>query len=71
MEVNNMNTEYKGKWLYDIFLHGRCVGNQGDEAFDTKEEAEIDANEWIENVLSEFYGENVNYFVIDYYQAQY
>lgn len=66
-----MDTEYKGKWLYDIFLHGRCVGNQGDEAFDTKEEAEIDANEWIENVLSEFYGENVNYFVIDYYQAQY
>lgn len=66
-----MNTEYKGKWLYDIFLHGRCVGNQGDGAFDTKEEAEIDANEWIENVLSDFYGENANYFVIDYYQAQY
>ena len=44
-----MNTEYKGKWLYDIFLHGRCVGNQGDEAFDTKEEAEKIARETLED----------------------
>ena len=66
-----MDTEYKGKWLYDVYLGDFIVGNQGDEAFDTKEEAEIDANDYIVNGLSKFYEANENDFVIDYYQAQY
>ena len=66
-----METEYKGKWLYDVYLGDFIVGNQGDEAFDTKEEAEIDANDYIVNGLSKFYEANENDFVIDYYQAQY
>lgn len=61
----------KDKWLYDIYLNDCIVGNQGDYAFDTKEEAEIDANDYIENGLSKFYEANGGDFVIDYYQAQY
>lgn len=64
-------TDTKGKWLYDIYLNNYIVGNQGDYAFDTKDEAEIDANDYIENGLSEFYKANGDDFVIDYYQAQY
>ena len=66
-----MDTEYKDKWLYDVYLGDFIVGNQGDEAFDTKEEAEIDANDYIVNGLSKLYEANENDFVIDYYQAQY
>ena len=65
------NSEYKGKWLYDVYLDDFIVGNQGDEAFDTKEEAEIDANDYIVNGLNKFYEANETDFVIDYYQAQY
>jgi ADP-ribosylglycohydrolase len=35
----------KDKWLYDIFLDEHIVGNQGDEAFDTKEEVLAKAKE--------------------------
>ena len=66
-----MDTEYKGKWLYDIYFNDCIVGNQGDYAFDTKNEAEIDANDYIENALSEVYEANGDDFVVDYYQAQY
>lgn len=66
-----MDTDIKGKWLYDIYLDDCIVGNQGDYAFDTKDEAEIDANDYIENGLSKFYEANGDDFVVDYYQAQY
>ena len=62
-----MNTE--GKWLYDIFLDGSIVGNQGDEAFDTKDEAVIDANIYIEEYLAKEYEVNGDEFVVEYYQA--
>lgn len=62
------NTE--GKWLYDIFLDDCFVGNQGDSAFDTKEEAEIDANEHLELALANEYNRNADDFKIEYYQAR-
>ena len=58
-----------GKWLYDIFLNDCIVGNQGDEEFDTKEQAIVDANDYIENALANEYGCNGDDFVVDYYQA--
>ena len=61
----------KGKWLYDIFLDDCIVGNQGDEEFDTKEEAVVDANDYIENGLTKFYEANADKFKVEYYQAQY
>ena len=61
----------KDKWLYDIFLDECCVGDQGDYAFDTKEEAEIDANEYLELAISKEYGRNADDFKIEYYQAIY
>lgn len=61
----------KDKWLYDIFLDDFIVGNQGDGAFDTKEEAEIDANEWIEQCLASEYSRSADDFRIEYYQAIY
>lgn len=61
----------KGKWLYDIFLDDLCVGNQGDEAFNTREEAEIDANEYLEQALVNEYNRNADDFKVEYYQAQY
>ena len=66
-----MDMKYKGKWLYDIFLDDCLVGDQGDEAFDTKEEAEIDANSYIEDELTKEYEEPRDRFKIEYYQAQY
>lgn len=60
----------KGKWLYDIFLDDYIVGNQGDEEFDTKEEAEVDANDYIVNGLMKFYEvDDGDKFMVDYYQA--
>ena len=65
------DTEYKGKWLYDIFLGNCLVGDQGDEIFETKKDAEIDANDYILNGLSKFYNVNDDDFTVEYYQAQY
>lgn len=58
-----------GKWLYDIFLDDCIVGNQGDYEFDTKEEAVIDANDYIENTLVSEYERNGDDFEVQYYQA--
>ena len=51
MTMKFMDTDTKDKWLYDIFLDNLIVANQGDYAFDTKEEAEADANQYIEDTL--------------------
>jgi len=64
-------TEWKDKWLYDIYLNGHIVGNQGDEAFDTREDAIIDANQYIEEALCKEYNANGDDFEVEYYQAQY
>ena len=64
------DTEYKGKWLYDIFLGNYLVGNQGDESFETKKDAEIDANDYILNGLSKFYNVNDDDFTVEYYQVK-
>jgi len=61
----------KGKWLYDIFLDDNYVGDQGNEAFDTREDAEIDANHYLEQVLVAEYGRSADDFVIEYYQGAY
>lgn len=61
----------KGKWLYDIFLDDCYVGDQGDYAFNTKEEAEVDANHYLEQALVEEYNRSADDFVIEYYQAIY
>lgn len=60
-----------GKWLYDIYLDDFCVGNQGDEAFDTKEEAEADALNFINNGLSDEYKRHAEDFKIGCYQAMF
>ena len=39
--------------------------------FDTKEEAEVDANDYLENGLTKFYEADAEKFSIEYYQAQY
>lgn len=61
----------KGKavWLYDIFLeHGFLVGTQGDYEFDSEEEAERDAKDYILNGLKELYGKQESDFKIKCYQ---
>ena len=59
------------KWLYDVYLNDVLVGNQGDFAFDTKEEAEIDANDFIYNSLCKEYNVDADRFTVDYYRALY
>ena len=66
-----MHGNTKGKWLYDIFLDDNHVGDQGDEAFDTREDAEIDANHYLEQALANEYNRNADDFVIEYYQGAY
>jgi len=41
------------KYIYDIFLGDYLVGTQGDYRFNTKEEAEEDAKDYILNGLME------------------
>ena len=45
-----MNKEY----LYDIVLDGKIVGDQGDYSFDTREEAQADADSYISALKQEY-----------------
>ena len=64
-----------GKWLYDIVLprDGKyiLVGDQGDEEFDTKEEARADADDYIISMLEKEYNAKAREFEVNCYQAQY
>ena len=57
-------------WLYDIFLDGLCVGNQGDELFSTKEDATSDASEYISEQLSFEYERDADAFEIRAYEGR-
>ena len=61
------------KYLYDIFLddlpQGNCVGSSGDLEFDTKEEAQADADDYIISELSKEYDRRVREFRVDVYEA--
>ena len=60
----------KGKWLYNISLDDYIVGNQGDEEFDTKEEAQADADDYIISMLEKEYDAPHSLFEVNCYQAQ-
>lgn len=55
------------KYLYDITLDGNIVGDQGDYLFDTKEEAQADANSYIISTLEKEYGKTYEDFEIVIY----
>lgn len=40
-------------YIYDILLNDFCVGDSGDEIFDTKEEAKADADDYIISYLAD------------------
>ena len=42
------------KYIYDICLNGRLIGDSGDEIFDTKEEARADARDYAEDLASDY-----------------
>lgn len=54
-------------YLYDIELDGKLVGDQGDEWFDTEEEATEDAEEYIRTELVSEYNRPFEDFVIECY----
>lgn len=58
----------EGKWLYDIFLDDRFIGDQGDGEFDTVDDAVNDANDYIEFLARE-YERNESEFDVSVYQA--
>ena len=59
------------KLLYDIFLDGACVGNQGDGEFYTEVEAQADADDYIISELSAEYNRPVSDFKVTVYKANY
>ena len=61
----------KGKWLYDIILNRKLVGDQGDLEFDTKEEARADADDYCISELCKEYGVEPRDFEIECYRANY
>ena len=62
------------RWVYDIYLDdletGNLVGDNGEEDFETKEEAEKDAKLFITRHLCEEYNRNENEFRIKYYHIE-
>ena len=63
------------KYMYDIFLDkldcGNLVGTNGDLEFDTKEEAQADADDYIISELSKEYCRPVSDFDVLIYKSQY
>ena len=62
-----MNFNEYDKYLYDIILDGHLVGYQGDESFDTKDEAREDAEDYIRMELMEEYNRPFDDFKIECY----
>ncbi len=57
------------KFLYDIMLDGKCIVNSGDFDFDTRAEAQADADDYITNELSKEYNRKVGDFEVSVYRA--
>jgi len=55
------------KYLYDITLDDHLVGDQGDESFDTKDEAREDAEDYIRTELTKEYNRPFEDFKIECY----
>lgn len=55
-------------WIYDIILNGQTVINSGDEEFDTKAEAQADADDYIISELCDEYEANANEFTVNCYE---
>ena len=59
-------------YIYDIVLDklkdGACVGNSGDEIFDTKEEALADADDYILSHLADEYKARPSEFNVVIYE---
>ena len=62
-----MNFNEYDKYLYDITLDGHLVGDQGDELFDTKDEAREDAEDYIRIALMKEYNRPFDDFKIECY----
>lgn len=60
-----------GKFLYDIALEDKYIGDSGDLEFDTKEEAQADADDYIISELSKEYCRPVSDFDVLIYKSQY
>lgn len=56
------------EYLYDIVLDGQIVGDQGDYSFDTREEAQADANSYI-SALRQEYGKKHQDFEVQIYEV--
>ena len=54
-------------YLYDITLDDKLVGDQGDEYFDTKDEAREDAEDYIRMELMKEYNRPFDDFKIECY----
>lgn len=61
-----------GNYLYDIYLddlpQGNLVGNSGDLYFETEEQAQADADDYIISELSKEYGRPAKDFRVDIYK---
>ena len=56
-----------GKFLYDITLEDKNIGDSGDLEFDTKEEAQADADDYIISELSNEYNAKPSEFRVEIY----
>jgi len=76
LEAKANTKDTKDKWSYTITLNNREVIYDGEDGlpdtsfFNTKKEAENDANDFI-NYLAKEYKNNVNDYKVEYWQAQY
>ena len=57
------------KWVYEITLNNRIVGDQGDAEFETREEALADANNLIVNGLCEEYEVSADTFKVEVFKG--
>lgn len=65
--VEIVEKEESCSYIYDIYLDGKCIGNSGDETFDTKEEARADADDYIISWLERIYHRSARDFEVDIY----
>ena len=56
-------------FIYDVLLNDELVGDSGDEIFDTKAEAQADADDLIISALEDEYKKPYSAFEIVFYES--
>ena len=59
------------EYIYDIFLDDELVGDSGDEIFDDKTQAKLDAEDYINDYLAEKYDRIDKDFEIVIYEKEF